>query len=591
MSDRPERLSGIVASQGVAVGPVAILDRRGSAIPRRRMRANDSELEVRRLREAIESSRAEIESVRLSLSEELSDYGLILDAHMLMHRDELLVDAATRAIRNDGMNAEWALRRAVDGLKEPLLKAGTAYFRERADDVEHVGQHIHSHLRGGRMSLPPLDQPVILFAHDLTPTDAARLLRSQVEGLVTVSGSATGHTALLARALEVPAVVGVAGAVSAAARVEIAMVDGFRGQVVFEPDEESRRHAERRAERYRSFASMLRERRDEPSRTQDGVLCEVYANVELPAEAAVVVDEGGGGIGLYRTEFMYLGRVEAPDEEEQLRIYADVIRVVAPRPVIIRTYDLGGDKLPDGLAPGPNPALGQRAIRLSLARPELFRTQVRAVLRAAVHGPVQLMFPLVTTVDEVRQLRDVVDQCVRELEAESMPHQRVPEGVMIEVPSSALLADQFAKEVDFFSVGTNDLVQYTLAVDRSDPAVAALADALDPAVLRLLHQTAVAAKEHAIPLSMCGDMAADPYAVPIALGLGYRNLSVPIGFLALTREVIRRINSEDAAHAAKEALACATAREVRRLIHRRFAPSLGELWSENEVVIPFDFGD
>ncbi|MDH5493428.1 MAG: PEP-utilizing enzyme, partial [Myxococcales bacterium] len=441
------RLLGIVASHGVAVGPVMILDRQGQAIPRRRLHGGEAPSEQERLRRAIDASRAEIESVRGQLSEaHLRDYGLILDAHLLMHRDELLAGAAIRAIADDRMNAEWALRRTIESLKAPLLGAGSRYFRERAEDIEHVGRHILGHLGGGAgMALPPLDQPVILFSQDLSPADAARLLKSRVEGLVTVGGSPTGHTALLARALEVPAVVGVSGALELAAEARMAIVDGSRAEVWFDPDEACRQEAASRADRYRRFFVDLRARRREPARTRDGIVCSVFANVELPVEAAMVAEEGGEGIGLYRTEFLYLEHDAPPSEQEQVQIYSDVVRAVGDRPVTFRTFDLGGDKLPLRLPVGPNPALGQRGVRLSLAEEGQFREQVRALLKAAVHGDLRIMLPLISGVGELREARRIVEACARELEEAGIAHATVPIGVMIEVPSAALTADILAQ--------------------------------------------------------------------------------------------------------------------------------------------------
>ncbi|NOY92708.1 MAG: phosphoenolpyruvate--protein phosphotransferase [Deltaproteobacteria bacterium] len=574
-------LRGIPASHGVAVGPVVMLDRSRGPVPRHTIEPAQVSAEIERLRAAIEASRQEIEAVRDSLAESAhSDYGLILEAHLLMHRDELLVDAACRRIQRGKINAEWALRRTVDELKLPLEQAGSGYFRERAADVEHVGQHIQRHLTGEGSVLPPVDAPSILIATDLSPADAARLLRSEIRGLVTATGGATGHTALLARALEIPAVVGVRGVLAAVDAGEPAIVDGLSGEVVLRPDPAEVGRAASRAARHMAFVRGLRERHDSPDVTADGVPFEGWANIELPAEAALVAHDEAPGIGLYRTEFLYLGREQAPSEDEQTRIYSDVVSVMAPGAVVFRTFDLGGDKLPAHAAPCANPALGLRAIRLSLADPDFFREQVRAILRAGAAGSAKLMFPLVSTLSELRQARALVERCASELEAEGVAFSRLPVGLMIEVPSAALMAQTLAAEVDFFSVGTNDLVQYTLAVDRGDARLAPLASSLDPAVLRLLDMTARAAEGASIGLSMCGDMASDPIALPLVLGLGYRRLSVPLSSRPLVREVARRVRLEQARELATEALGVATAEEVRALLVAGFGAQLGELWRE-----------
>jgi phosphoenolpyruvate-protein phosphotransferase (PTS system enzyme I) len=577
---------GIAASGGVAVGAALLLDRRGPMFRRRHLSPEAVPTEVGRLRRAINASRMEIEEVRASLPQEhQAEYGLILDAHLMMHRDELVVDTAVQAVESERINAEWALRRTVEQLKSQLRASGSSYFRERAEDIEHVAQHILRHLTGNVDTFTPVEGPSVVVARDLSPADAARLLRSDVQGVVTTFGSPTSHTAILARTLEIPAVVGVAGLLGTVDGGDPLIVDGLHGVVVVHPEAREADEARARGERYRAFTGRLRERRGEPAQTSDGQDVALLANVELPAEAALAASEGADGIGLYRTEFLYLDQRELPTEEEQLKVYTDVVHVMSPRPVVFRTFDLGADKLPasDRVPPPTNPALGMRALRLSLARPDLLRAQLRAVLRAAVEGEVHLMFPLVTTVAELRQAKALVSQCQVELAREGLPHGPLRVGTMIEVPSAALMADALAAECDFFSVGTNDLVQYALALDRGNPDVAALAQTLDPAVLKLLDITIRAAADRGIPVTMCGDMAADPVALPLVIGLGYRRLSVPVSFIGVAREMVGRIASHDARALAVEALTLPTAGEVRRLLLERFCASLGDLWEEQGI--------
>lgn len=575
-------LQGIAASHGIAVGHATVLERTGARAPRRRVLPEEIGREIARLREAIDASRRDLERMRDQIgSEGHADLELLLEAHLLMHRDELLVDAAVRTIRDESAGAEWAVRRTVESLQSQLERAGSSYFRERAQDIEHVGRHILRALAGDH-DRASIETPSVVVTDDLGPADAVQLLRSPILALVTALGSATSHTAILARALGVPAVVGVSDIVRRVDDGDLVIVDALRGEVVVGADDDERRGADARAERYRIFTSELRAKRDSSPLTRDGVAIELFANVDLPTEAALAVTEGARGIGLYRTEFLYLDRGEVPTEDEQLKVYSDVVRVMAPRPVVFRTFDLGADKLPpDQRVPrGPNPALGLRALRLALARPRMLRAQVRAILRAAVHGPVELLFPLVTSVDELREAKALVDQCCDELRTEGIPHRHVPIGIMVEVPAAGLMAESLARECDFFSVGTNDLVQYTLALDRGSPHVAHLAQALDPAVLKLLDVTARAAEARGIPLGMCGDMAADPFAFPLVLGLGYRRLSVPVSALPLVREMLRRIDAEQARRTVREALQCSGGRAVRRLVEERFAASLGDVWAE-----------
>jgi phosphotransferase system enzyme I (PtsI) len=575
----PERLevTGIAASLGVAVGTVHVVPRTGRA-PRRR--AQDRAREVERLKAALEATRAELQIARDGLDEEM---GLVLDALLLMHSDRLFVDATVERIERDGLVAEWALERTVASLKAPLLASTNRYFRERAEDLEHVGAHVLRHLRGDadRWMLP--ERELVLVAADLSPADAARLLGDpRVLAVVTETGSATSHTALLARALEVPAVVGARGLLDRIEGTPEAVVDALRGRVIVAPDEVERDAALDRGARFLRFASSLRDRAHEALRTADGDAVELLANIELPAEAGAACAHGASGIGLYRTEYLYLERGTLPDEETQLEVYRSVVEAAGTGPVVLRTFDLGGDKLPHGArtARGPNPALGLRALRLSLRRPALFRAQVRAVLRAAVSGDVRLLLPLVTTVDELRRARAIVEECARELEGEGVAHARVPVGAMVEVPAAALRAERLAREADFLSVGTNDLAQYTFAADRNDPEVADLADPLDPALLALLRATVQGAATHDRPLTMCGDMAADPLALPIVLGLGYRRLSTPLAALPFVQETVRRVDTRTLRALAAEALDLDSAHQVRALVRSRLDGSLGDLWTE-----------
>lgn len=572
-----ETILGIPASLGVGVGRSFVVPRAGRAL---RRHVADREAEVERLRAAIEEGRAEIERARDSLAGE-SEVSLVLEAQLLLHSDAMLADGAYQLIREGGFGAEWAVEQTVEALSAPLRASTARYFRERAEDVAHVGRHLLRHLRGdGELSLPT-HREVVLFAADLSPAEAARVFsESGLIGVVLETGSATSHTALLARALEVPAVVGARGVLDRVLPGDLVVVDGIGGRVIIAPDEEEQQRAEDRAGRYREFAQGLLARRAEPVATRDGVEITVRANLELPEEIALAQAHGARGVGLYRTEFLLLHRGAAPDEETQLQLYREVTEEMAPAPVIFRTFDLGGDKLPPDvrLAPGPNPAMGLRAMRLLRRRPELLRTQVRALLRAATAGDVRIMFPMIGGLADLREAKAFVEGCARELEAEGVDHRVPPLGCMVEVPAAALRVSRLAAESAFLSVGTNDLVQYTLAADRTDPEVAEHASPLDPAVLTLLRQVARGAEGCA--LSMCGDMASDPLALPLVLGLGYRALSVAVGSLPLVLEVIRRLDLGILEALAEDACDADDTAAVIALVRERCAEPLGELWRE-----------
>jgi phosphoenolpyruvate-protein phosphotransferase (PTS system enzyme I) len=576
-------LRGIAASPGIGVGRAIVIDSDHHHVRHHRIEADEAAYEVERLRQAIDRSRGELEEIRHRLGDEApADYRLILDAHLMMHSDELLVDIATEAISTGQVNAEWAVERAIGTIARHLAQAPVDYFRDRAVDVEHVGRRIIAQLAGRVSSLPTGLQDAVLVIEDLSPAEAAQLIETPVAALVTGLGSATSHTAILARALEIPAVVGVAGITSRVGEGDEIVVDAFGGEVVLDPDPEECARARVRAARFRQFTSKLRESGNAGTETRDGVAIEVSANVDLPAEAALAARALAHGIGLYRTEFLFLNRAESPSEQEQFEVYSDIVRRTLPSAVTLRTIDMGGEVLKSGIPVPmvPNPALGLRAIRLALARPELLGAQLRAVLRASALGPVRLMFPLVSGLKELRQARAALEQARADLLARGETVGQPQVGVMIELPSAVMMADRFAQECDFLSVGTNDLVQYGLAVDRSNPAVAYLAQSLDPAVLRMLAAVVRAATASGKPLSMCGDMAADAFVLPVVLGLGYRSLSVPVSALPLVREVLRHIDAARAKDTATQALDCATADEVAWLVASHFGADLGALWSE-----------
>lgn len=586
-ASHPHVLAGIAASPGVAVGDATVIDSHHLPVPRQHVTPDRVEEQIERLRSAIEGSREELQDIRERLGQEApADYRLILEAHLMMHSDELLIDVATQAIRTEYISAEWAVERAVNSIKRHLEQAPDDYFRDRAIDVEHVGKRIQAQLVGRASSLPPMSTNSVLVVDDLHPADAAFLIESPVAALVTGLGSATSHTAILARTLEIPSVVGVTGVTRLVGSGDRIIVDALQAKVILAPDDDACAKALARGQRYQRFTHELRSHGAQ-SVTSDGVPIELMANVDLPAEVALAVEDQAPGVGLYRTEFLFMNRTTPPDEEEQYSVYRDIATVARPRPVVIRTFDMGGDSLTidgHGSAPGPNPALGLRAIRLALASPDLFRPQLRAVLRASVEGELRLMFPLVSGVHELRRAKRALSDAQDELTAEGVEFGPVLVGAMIELPSSVIMADRIAPEVDFLSVGTNDLVQYTLAVDRANPLVAYLADTLDPAVLRQLHRLVTVARDFDKPISMCGDMATNPVALPVVAGLGFRCLSLPVAALPLAREIVRAIHVRNAEAVARRALQCGTAEEVRALVREGF-PQLVPIWREAGVIV------
>lgn len=576
-------MRGIAASPGIATGRAVVVDRRRSHVPRRHIGAPEVEREAERLRAAAMASEADLKLIQTRLLEDASgEHSSILDAHLLIVRDEMLLGGARRLIRDELINAEWALKRTVERIKELFDRNSDDYFRERRSDVDFVGDRILRHLTGDRATLS-VDRQSIVVAHDLSPADTAALSRQPVIGLVLDVGSRTSHTAIMARALELPAVVATGDATAMIAADDFVIVDGLRGEVVVSPTDEEIERADDKGRRYVSFSRGLLGRRDEPATTLDGERLTLRANLELPAEAAIAVDHGADGVGLYRTEFLFIDRDEPPGEDEQAQLYADVLRVVAPREVTMRTFDLGGDKFATAIRTPRTlrRSLGLRGIRLALAHSDLLRTQLIAILRAATEVPqcrLRVMFPMVASIKELDAAKAVFAEARAVVERRGLAPPEVPLGVMIEVPSAAIMAPQLGTRCDFFSVGTNDLVQYTLAIDRINEEMAHLSSPLDPAVLRMLAMTLDAARAVDIPCAVCGEAAADPTCVPVLVGLGARELSMHPAAIPLVREVVRRLDARRAREVAYQCLLSSSSDEAEEIVRSAFGADLADVF-------------
>ncbi|MFO0681182.1 MAG: phosphoenolpyruvate--protein phosphotransferase [Sandaracinus sp.] len=578
-------LRGVSASPGVAVGAALVHDRRRILIAPQTVEPAERGSERARLEAALEESRRIVAAARDNLPDDtLADHKLVLESHVLMHKDELFVGGALNAIE-EGASAAFALRKTGDAIAARLRMAQAPYLRERARDVEDVTDHVLGVMLGRRSVVPKAGKKSVLVAYDLSPAETAQLDPDEIVAVVTEHGSSTSHTAVLARALHIPAVVGVAGlmlAVHGGARI---IVDSLRGEVVVDPDDEEQKRAVSRARRYKTFTKRLRERRASTTGTRDGVRVELAANLELTRELEDTLIAGADGVGLFRTEFLYANK-EAPDEEQQLAAYRELAEKLAPRPVTLRTFDLGSDKLPGfaithaPILRGPNPALGLRGIRLALARPELFQTQLRAVLRAAVNGNVEIMFPMIATLGELQAARRALDRAAASLEGSGHAFGKPRIGVMIEVPSAVVTIEHLLEEADFVSIGTNDLAQYTLAIDREDPALGHLRAALEPAVLVMIRAVQRAASHAGKPATVCGDLAAHPYAVPILVGLGLRRLSMPPTDVPYVRELLSVLSLADCEDVAARAVAARSASEVEAAVVGQLSPKLKSLWRE-----------
>lgn len=562
-----QTLHGIAVSPGVAIGEALIVDNEGFRIPRRFVTRDAVDDELQRLSQAVAAVAADMERNRAAISGKLgAQYGAIFSAHLSLLRDPQLQAELESLVRTQNYSPEYAVSKTLRKYAKVFQSLENTHLAERADDLFDIEKRLLQNLFGRRRDeLCHLLSPVVVLAHNLTPSETAALDGKLVLGFVTEIGGAGGHTAIVAKALNIPAVVGTGRFLSDVSGGELVIVDGEQGIIVLSPDEETLSRYRREAEQQKTHDFELASLRDLPAETLDGVPIHLAANIEFPHEAAASLDRGAAGIGLYRTEFLYLGGTAEPTEDEHFAAYAKVVEAMAGRPVVIRTLDLGADKL--GQLPRDeeekNPFLGLRSIRLSLRNPALFRVQLRAILRVSALGDVRVMFPLITTLTELRHAKLILAELMEDLKEEGQAFNRqIPVGMMVEAPAAVVLLDLFLKEVDFISIGTNDLIQYTLAVDRGNNEVADLYRAADPAVLRQIDSAMRAARQAGVPANLCGQMSGSPLYTMLLLGLGLRSLSVPPSAVPEIKNVCRRVRLADCQAVAGRALAMDNAREV-----------------------------
>ena len=563
-------LHGLGVSGGVAVGRAVCIRTRVGEVYRFPIAEDDVERELARFEEALRRDRSELTRLRRKAGDELGEeLGAIFEAHLLMLQDPAFSGRIVERIRGERVNAEWAIQQTVEEAGERFAEIEDDYLRDRQQDLRDVARHLLRTLSGlGHHELSEIEGDVVVVADDLTPSDAVRLGREAVVALVTETGSRTSHTAIIAHSLNIPMVAALHGVTELLTDEDPVVVDGDAGTVVLHPTAEVLAdYGRRRRAQERHVRAMLATR-ELVAETRCSTRVDLMANIDLPEEIEDVLRFGAAGIGLYRSEFLYIEKSpELPSEDEHLATYRRLAEAAAPYPAIIRTYDLGGRKLAREVmhTEEENPVLGLRGIRLTLARPEVFRTQLRALFRAACHGEVWVMLPMVATLEEVRRFRRFAADVMEEMEREGVEFQRdVRVGVMIEVPSAALIADLLAREVDFFSIGTNDLIQYSLAVDRNNEHVADLYQPLHPAILRMLKGVIDAARAAGIDCGLCGEMAADPRQALLLIGLGLRRLSMSPRVVPEIKTRVRAVEMSDLVRVADECLGLATAAEVER---------------------------
>jgi phosphotransferase system enzyme I (PtsI) len=576
---------GIAVSAGICRGKILVLHRARHIIARRGLADHEVTEEVGRFEKALVQTRQQIleiqDKVLKTLSAKEAD---IFEAHLLMLEDQVLVDEVIRMIRDQKVNADFAFHTVAERYVTALVAANDEYLRERANDMRDLLSRVLDNLLDVRdeFDLRHLAEPCILVSHDLSPSTTAQLDKKFVLGFATDIGGQTSHTAIMARSLGIPAVVGLQSVSQELESGDYALLDGYNGTIVVNPTDQTLFEYGQLAKIKASLDEKLQEIRQQPAVTLDGKFIHLSANIEDQRDVEAVLLHGAEGVGLFRTEYLFISRDSLPTEEEQYQSYRKVAAALKPNPVIIRTLDLGGDKFASHLqlAQEVNPFLGWRAIRFCLAQPELFRAQLRAILRASAEGNVKMMYPMISGLDELTRANAHVDQCRDELRAEGLPFdEKMDIGAMIEIPSAALIADTLASRVKFFSIGSNDLIQYTLAADRTNEKVSHLYEPTHPAIIRLIKTTVDAAHHHGIWVGVCGEIAGDPVLAPLLIGLGVDELSAAPTVVAQVKYIVRRLRLTEAQALAEFALHCESPVEIHarcRELARQTAPSLFE---------------
>ena len=565
-------LKGIAASGGIAIGKAYLWAKEEFVIPRQPISEDQIARQIQLFEEALIKTRHEILELQKKISAEMGQSEAeIFDAHLLVLEDRMLIEDVISQMKSEKLNAAYIFQNVLKKYVQVFLKIEDEYLKERVSDINDVGRRILRNLLGkSAKRFEDLQEKVILVAHDLSPSDTAAMHKKNILAFVTDVGGKTSHTAIMAKSMEIPAVVGLEKSILSIKTGDILIVNGSTGLVLVNPDQDALDNYQKEETAFKDITRRFILLKDQPAVTLDNRLVQLAANIELPDEIPSILEHGAEGIGLYRTEFFYMNRTDIPSEEEHYQAYKFVAQAVKDNPVIIRTLDLGGDKFLSHLEipRDMSPFLGWRAIRFCLARPDIFKIQLRAILRASVHGNLKLMYPMISGIEELRQANILLEECKDELKEKGLAFNASMEvGAMIEVPSAAMTADIIAKEVDFFSIGTNDLIQYSIAVDRSNEKVAYLYEPAHPGVLRLIMNIIDVGHRAGIWVGMCGEMAGDPLFTLILLGLGLDEFSMPSIMVPEIKHIIRSVNMAQAKQIAEEAVSLPTAAEVESFVN------------------------
>jgi phosphotransferase system enzyme I (PtsI) len=567
-------LKGIVASQGIAIGKVFLVNQDHLELSHYTIATNkEIEKEINRFKKAIEESQSQLLRAKKDINKKkFKEAQYIIDTHILLLQDKVLMDNTIKIIKHEKIDAALALKKTIEGLRAHLAEINDEYMKERTSDIDYIEQRLLRNLAGIKRDLvAKIREKVIIVASDLSPADTANLNVNEVLGFTIDSGGRTSHTAIMARALKIPAVVGLKDITRRVKTGDTMILDGIHGVVIINPTADTLLKYNQKKAEYDEFEIGLLKHKDLPGETIDGFRVKLMANIEIMEELPSVLTYGAEGIGLYRTEFLYLNRKDLPSEAEQFEIYKTVSQKIAPHPVTIRTLDIGGDKFMSHIdvAEEINPVMGLRAIRFCLKEVAIFKTQLRAIMRSSAYGKVKIMFPMISGIEEVRQIKIILSEVKKELQAEHKVFDPDIEiGIMVEVPSAASIADILAKEVNFFSIGTNDLIQYTLAIDRVNENVSYLYEPLHPAVLRLLQNIINSAHDNGIPVAMCGEMAGEPFYMPILLGLGIDELSMNVMALPRVKSVLRSLDYKQSQLVTDSIFKLSTAQEIETLLKK-----------------------